>query len=110
MKSQCGTVSAYLEACTIDKRHLAYVFLSINDKKFLNFAAWLRETLAPALVQMHGILASVESAWDLNLARLDSTVTIGYFAARKAEVRLREYSVLEEFVDVCDFLTFLLES
>lgn len=75
-------VTAFLQACEIDKRHRAYILFDIYDLKFLREAAWLCRTRA-ATVQMNAFSLSVRSKLDVILAILDSCVVVEYFAAHK---------------------------
>lgn len=41
LEAQCFSFSAYLQSNMIDRKHRAYVFLEVEDMKFLWFAACL---------------------------------------------------------------------
>lgn len=81
---QSATNFPYHNACMIDKRHRAYVFLKMDGVKFLRFAAWLRQKDA-AIVQSGAILEKLKLVWDSSLARMDSGVAVGDFDAREKE-------------------------
>lgn len=70
------------------------MFLDNYVMKFFRLAAWLRKTRA-ALETMRTISEPVESVWDSTLAKVDSGVVLGYFAATEAEMMYREDRTLK---------------
>lgn len=77
--SKSITVSAFLKACMLDKRHRLYVFVNTDEVRVLRDTAWLCWTPA-ALVQMNEVLAPVKSEWNFSFARVDTFLAVGYFA------------------------------
>lgn len=51
---------------------------------------------------MHVIAESVESEWDLCIARMNSIVAVGFNAVHEEEVKHREYLVLEGSTNAYD--------
>lgn len=79
-------VSAFMNACMIDKRNRSYVCFDINDVKFLKNSTWLHRTGAAA-IQMNAIPGSVELKWGFTFARMDRIVAVGYFTVREVGVK-----------------------
>lgn len=52
---------------------------------------------------MNAIQALVELNWDLRLAKMDSSVAVGYLVPCEEEVKHCGYLVLQGFADVSDF-------
>lgn len=86
----------------VDKRHLDYVFLDIDDVELWREAPWLCRTRA-TLVQMHNTPASIEPKWDLSFPKMDRCVVVGYFAVCNMERKYPQWLTLEGISDVCDF-------
>lgn len=71
VERKCTTVFAFLQACVINKRKVAYVFFNTDEFKFIASSAWLCRTRA-ALVQRNEARACFESEGDFGFAGMDS--------------------------------------
>lgn len=102
LEPQCASLTASVQSCMLDRKHRPYVFLKVDDMKFLRFAARPRGTQA-SFESMRVIPEQAKFVWNFSLAKENSGVALRYFAARKVEVMHREYFLVKDFLNACNF-------